>query len=122
MRSVPRRRLRSGRLVREGGGESFLASLVSGLTLSFLLLRWWGGPSSVSAKSIGIFVIAWITYGVCLSTWVWFVMPWVRAIIDLPRRKTRQSRAAKGLCRRCGYDLRTGHERCPECGERTIHI
>ena len=33
-------------------------------------------------------------------------------------RKERRRRAALGLCRHCGYDIRYSLERCPECGNR----
>jgi hypothetical protein len=31
-------------------------------------------------------------------------------------RRKRRSGYAPALCRNCGYDLRAGHARCPECG------
>jgi hypothetical protein len=34
----------------------------------------------------------------------------------LVRRRKLRGRIARGLCPRCGYDLRASPERCPECG------
>ena len=39
---------------------------------------------------------------------LWFTMSY--------RRRLDRSRAAKGLCPACGYDLRASPGRCPECG------
>ena len=51
----------------------------------------------------------------------WFVvvvtaaLPAARAKAAVRRHRAGQ-RAAKGLCPRCGYDLRASPGRCPECG------
>jgi len=39
----------------------------------------------------------------------------VFAVVDF-RRHLRDDAEATSLCSKCAYDLRAGHERCPECG------
>lgn len=53
------------------------------------------GPLALFVVSLA--VLGWSALG---------VMEWLRR----PRQQT------GGRCRECGYDLRGGHERCPECG------
>jgi len=45
------------------------------------------------------------------------LLPGWWAVRHLRRRRRRPG--APPVCSRCGYDLRGGHDRCPECGEPT---
>ena len=57
-------------------------------------------------------------WGTVVLRIVWFAGMGVYAVAsdlrgDLWRKKARRN---FGLCEECGYDLRAGHARCPECG------
>ena len=53
---------------------------------------------------------------IAVPDWVLFLIcTVVVAVARIPENR-RQRRADRGLCRRCGYDLRATPTRCPECG------
>jgi hypothetical protein len=57
-----------------------------------------------------------------IANWVLVTLPIVPLAISAMRFwRSRVMRAAqaRGCCPVCGYDLRSGHERCPECGSPT---
>lgn len=51
-----------------------------------------------------------VAYGWVLGTTAVLPLAWAAG------RRRRSSRRRRGLCLRCGYDLRASPERCPECG------
>lgn len=58
--------------------------------------------------------------GVVIATCAWLV--WVPIAIELASRfRERHTRRQRGLCERCGYDLRGNTSgRCPECGAGNV--
>jgi hypothetical protein len=48
----------------------------------------------------------------------------VAGMFWLPQRARRRAaaRMRRGCCGGCGYDLRAGHARCPECGAETGRV
>lgn len=75
---------------------------------------------------LGFYCIAWHRrneYDVMIDVPYW----WLTALLLVPpARRIRQWRRRRvekrGFCGRCGYDLRAGHDRCPECGEPQVEV
>lgn len=44
------------------------------------------------------------------------LIPVAICLVPMVRAKRRRSWRQRGLCERCGYDLRSSPDRCPECG------
>ena len=51
-----------------------------------------------------------------MPLWPLVVLACARLVLLFARRPRARSPWPRGLCRRCGYDLRASKERCPECG------
>lgn len=76
------------------------------------------GPEPVIGKAYDTFGTRFL-WPVCLVAYI--ISGWWRSRSER-RERIAQERAAAGLCTVCGYDLRGGHDRCPECGHPTQHL
>jgi hypothetical protein len=85
----------------------FLLGLAVPLSVLLLVLF---GPMFVAA--MGSFVWVLVLVGLVIFCW----LGWLR--ITLFKRRSIESEygITPPLCRRCGYDLRSSPENCPECG------
>ena len=82
----------------------------------------WQGPLNLGAFTHGmrgVFNVQRSEWGVRLPYWLIVPATGVPPVLYLRRLVTwrRRSRVRRGLCGRCGYDLRASTGRCPECGE-----
>jgi len=60
-----------------------------------------------------------IWLGFVINTFIYSSMLWFIAVMPFTLRRT--LRRKRGLCIKCGYDLRgTDHKACPECGNENI--
>ena len=53
-----------------------------------------------------------------LPMWAAFILTSAPAFLLLRPRLAVRRRRSRGLCPRCGYDLRATPDRCPECGNK----
>jgi hypothetical protein len=56
------------------------------------------------------------SFDVGFAYWLPTLLMLVVVALWLLRRRAWVLHVREGYCRECGYDLRGGHERCPECG------
>lgn len=54
----------------------------------------------------------------CICLWLYFMWLQMKAALA-PGPEEDESGRNRGPCPNCGYDLRSGHDRCPECGAST---
>ena len=78
--------------------------------------QWWPeplNPSPVTMFRVGLDLG---TRAASLPYWIPTFMTAILPGLWLGRWARRRSRSGSGLCRECGYDLRSSPIRCPECG------
>jgi hypothetical protein len=88
---------------------------------------WW---ADLGAHRFGTWGFAYLSdefesLGGAVRVWNLMFPAWLPVTVLLPapllwirRALVRSRRSKRGLCQRCGYDLRASPDRCPECGLR----
>ena len=93
---------------REAAGADYVTA--NGPDSGFVMLHT-GAFKTPTAKGMLWTVEVWLL----LVAFAFGLPPAIR-FIRFREERLREWRLCRGLCQNCGYDLRTGHERCPECG------
>ena len=102
--------------------DTFLRVMVWGITVG--LIGGLGGfigpmlltPESNQGPLLGIFFTG--PLGFILGLFIGLILEPARLA-----RSKREFRRKRGLCFKCGYDLRkVEHEKCPECGAKLLQV
>ncbi len=102
----------SARFQRDASGTAFFEANRGPQIFAWRLrgLEWqtWTSQHAYTSRHAGI-SYAWLLFAsAALPVWT--------LVNSLTRRSIARRRIRRGLCGSCGYDLRGGHQRCPECG------
>jgi len=73
----------------------------------------------LSGPGVRLLLFVWSLPFLVIGALVIFIPVGVARGVHDHRRLRAESRAARGLCPRCGYDLRASPLRCLECGRAT---